>query len=282
MTNKPRNILVTGASTGIGHAITRSLINRGYRVIGSVRREDDAQRLTSDFGDSYIPMLMDVTDHIAVENAVAGLPESIIAEGLHALVNNAGIAEGGPLQYQSQDDFEKHFSVNVFGLMRVTRACLPLLGAAEETKIPPGKIINISSVAGKFASPFVGAYVGSKHAVEGISHSLRRELLIYGIDVIIVGPGAVDTPIWDKGIRLEKYDHTPYHKILQGFGKVAKEGGEQGLSADFIGQKVARIIDLKNPKVRYAYVPNRLTNWIIPRILPARMMDRIIKKKLKV
>ncbi len=126
-------------------------------------------------------MVFDVTDQEAIGQALNKVTEQLTTKSIFCLVNNSGIAIGGPLQFQELEEIEHHFQVNVIGLMRVTKAFLPLLGAQENHTSSPGKIINISSVAGKVATPFVGAYVGSKHAVEGLSHSLRRELLIYGL-----------------------------------------------------------------------------------------------------
>ena len=272
--------LVTGVSTGIGYESLKALISKGYYVYGSVRKQTDADRLKEEFPKGFTPLIFDVTDQEGVDHAVNQVTAEIGDRGLSCLVNNSGIAIGGPLQHQPIEDFESQFQVNVIGLMRVTQAFMPLLGARKSHSIEPGRIINISSVAGKFAQPFVGAYVSTKHAVEGLSHSLRRELLIYGIKVIIVGPGAVKTPIWDKGINMEPYSDTAYGSILKRFAKVAKKGGEAGLDASFLGLKIAEIAEKSNPKLRYAFVPNSLTNWTIPRLLPDRWVDRFVKKQL--
>lgn len=275
-----KHIIITGVSTGIGLASLEAFANKGYHVFGSVRKEEDSNRLKEKFGESFTPLLFDVTDDKAVTAAAEQVQAKLKGDSIACLVNNSGIAIGGPLQYQDLDVIEKHFQVNVIGLMRVTKAFLPLLGAQSDFQGIPGKIINISSVAGKVAAPFVGAYVGSKHAVEGLSHSLRRELLIYGIDVIIVGPGSVQTPIWDKGIGMQAYADTPYGSILKRFGKAAKRGGEKGLKASFIGDQIVKITESKNPKVRYAFVPGKFSNWTIPKLLPHRWLDKIIKKKV--
>ncbi len=275
-----KHALVTGVSTGIGYESLKALVSRGYHVYGSVRKQEDADHLKGQFGESFTPLIFDVTDQVGVNQAAAKVFADIGDTGLDCLVNNSGIAIGGPLQHQPIEDFENQFQVNVIGLMRVTKAFLPLLGARENHDIAPGKIINISSVAGKFAQPFVGAYVSSKHAVEGLSHSLRRELLIYGIKVVIVGPGAVKTPIWDKGINMEPYKDTAYGKILKKFAEVAKKGGAEGLEASYLGGKIADIAEHKNPKLRYAFVPSSFTNWTIPRLLPHRWVDMFVKKQL--
>lgn len=275
-----KHILITGVSSGIGYGALAEFVSRGYHVYGSVRKQKDADKLQAEFGPAFTPLIFDVTDQVGIDRAKSRVEQELSGSGLVCLINNSGIAIGGPLLYQNINEISYHFDVNVVGLLRVSKAFLPLLGARENHPVPVGRMINISSVAGKIAQPFVGAYVGSKHAVEGISHSLRRELLIYDIDVIVVGPGAVNTPIWDKGINMEKYSATSYGKILKGFAKFAKKGGAQGFTIDYLGKRIADIAESKRPRVRYAIVPQSLTNWTIPSLMPHRMIDRYIKKKL--
>lgn len=276
-----KNILITGVSTGIGYGTAQEFINRGYRVFGSVRKQADADKLSSAWGNSFVPLIFDVTNQEDVDKAAAKVTEMIDDEGLACLVNNSGIAMGGPLQLQSMKDIEYHFEVNVFGLMRVTKAFLPLLGARENHTALPGRILNISSVGGKIAQPFVGAYIGTKHAVEGMSHSLRRELLLFGIDVIIIGPGAVKTPIWEKGIAMDAYDNTLYSKAIKSFAYIAKNGAEKGLSIEYLGKGIVDIFEMKKPKTRYPFVSDKLKNWLIPSMMPDRAMDKIIKKMFR-
>lgn len=280
MEHASKNILITGVSTGIGFGIAKEAVRREYRVFGSVRRKVDAEHVKDQLGASFTPLIFDVTKIEEIESARKKLERLLKNQGLHALVNNSGIAHGGPLLHQPMEEIRQQFEVNVFGLLHVTRAFSGLLGACSPAVYPPGKIINISSVGGVVASPFVGAYVGTKHAVEGISASLRRELLLYGIDVIVIGPGAVKTPIWDKGINPELYADTDYGAILRKFAKAAMNGAERGLTVDYIGTEVLDIIEKKNPKTRYALVSKPLTNWIVPRLLPPRWIDKYIKKSL--
>lgn len=277
-TTNIKNVLITGVSTGIGYATTEAFIKKGYRVFGSVRKEEDALRLKNDLGELFVPLLFDVTDDEGIEIGYKRVKEIVGDDGLYALVNNAGIAQGGPIQYQSMAEIKQHFDVNVFGVIKVTKTFLPLLGAVENHDGPKGRIINISSVAGRLGQPFVGAYVASKHALEGFSHSLRRELLIYGVDVIIIGPGAVKTPIWDKGIKMDGYKNTPYSKILEKFARSAKKGGEDGLSPDVLADNIVSIVESKAPKTRYAFLNDKLKNWNIPMMMSDRMLDGVIKK----
>ncbi|GAB3985672.1 SDR family NAD(P)-dependent oxidoreductase [Spirosoma daeguense] len=274
-------ILITGVSTGIGYGAAKQFVGRGYTVLGSVRNQADADRLQTDFGPLFVPLLFDVTDATSVTLAAQELTQKLAGSGLGGLINNAGIAIGGPLQHQPIDTFRKHFEVNVLGLATVTQAFLPLLGARENHPVQPGRILNISSVNGQVAIPFMGAYVGSKFALEGLSHSWRRELARFGINVIIVGPGAVKTPIWEKGTDMSPYQHTAYFGAMQGFLKQVKKAEERGFSIDYLGERIVEIYETRNPSIRYALVPNKLVSWVLPRLLPDRVLDWILARIAK-
>ena len=273
-----KNILITGVSTGIGYGAARHFVQRGYTVFGSVRTQTDAYRLQQELGESFFPLLFDVTDREAVTAAAHFLTERLVDNGLGGLINNAGIAIGGPLQDQPIDTIRAHFDVNVLGLIQVTQAFLPLLGACDNHPVQPGRIHNISSVNGQVAIPFMGAYVGSKHAVEGLSHSLRRELVLFGIKVIIIGPGAVQTPIWGKGTDMSSYASTPYFPAINRFLKQVERSESKGFSIDYLGKRIVDIHETARPAIRYALVPGKLTGWVLPRLLPARTLDWILSR----
>ena len=177
-------VVVTGTSTGIGHASAAELIAHGYHVFGSVRNEADGERLQAELGPAFAPLVFDVTDSDAVYSAAEAVEDVLGDDNLVGLVNNAGIAVAGPLMDIEMDKVRHQFEVNVLGVLTVTQAFLPLLGACEDASEPPGRIVNISSVSGHTAYPFLGPYCASKHALEAFSDSLRRELLLYGVDVI--------------------------------------------------------------------------------------------------
>lgn len=273
-----KSVVITGVSTGIGWGTAKALVAQGWRVFGSVRKQADAERVRSELGANFTPLLFDVTDGPAIARAVQVVEKELGHQGLGGLINNSGIALGGPLLHQPLDEIRNTLEVNVLGLLAVTRAFAPLLGASEHPKSLPGRIVNISSVGGKLAAPFIGAYVASKHAVEGLSGSLRRELLLYGIDVIVVGPGAVNTPIWDKSTDTAPYQKTPYFAALSRFTSYFVAQGRQGYDSDVFGEKIARIFLTPHPKVRYSVLKNCFSGWLLPRLLPARAVDRAIGK----
>jgi len=280
--NKSNVVVITGVSTGIGYEMCKSLLNRSYEVFGSVRKKEDADRLSEDFGEGFTPLVLDVTDFDAIEQGASIVAEKVGSKGILALINNSGIAVGGPLIHIPIEEVRYQFEVNVLGLVKCMQAFAPLLGARENHGSQPGRILNISSVAGKIGMPFVAPYVGSKHAVEGVSASLRRELLLWGIDIIIIGPGAVKTPIWAKSTDMSAYHDTAFGDAIKKFNNgLVRKSIEAGFTADYIGERVADILEKKKPKVRYALVPQRFSNWLLPRLLPARVLDAFVGKNVK-
>jgi NAD(P)-dependent dehydrogenase (short-subunit alcohol dehydrogenase family) len=277
-----QSVVVTGVSTGIGWGITKVLIGHGFRVFGSVRKTQDAERLSKEFGESFFPLLFDVTDETAVQAAAKQVREQLNGESLFGLVNNAGIAVPGPLMYLSAEDFRHQLEVNLVSVLIVTKAFLPLLGSDRSQRGKPGRIINISSVGGKAGGPFVGAYSASKHGLEGFSESLRRELMLYGIDVIIVGPGSVATPIWDKAEQLDisTFANTEYAESLKRVQEYMIRNGKNGYPPEKVGEVVWQALTTGKPRVRYAVIPGSSFGRIIQTLLPRRLVDRIIARNL--
>jgi len=226
-----RSVVITGVSTGIGWATAKLLLARGYRVFGSVRKPADADRLKAEFGANFVPLQFDVTDEAAVLAAARDVRTALAGETLAGLVNNAGIAVAGPVLELSADQFRHQMDVNVIGPIIAIQAFGPLLGSDPSLKGPRGKIVMISSVAGKNGNPLASAYSASKHAIEGLSESLRREMMLFGIDVIIVAPGAVKTPIWSKAdeVDISAYKNSAYFPALQRVRQFMLHLGEIGL-----------------------------------------------------
>lgn len=276
-----KSAVVTGVSTGIGRAIAQSLVNDGWRVFGSVRKEKDAEAARAALGENFTPLLFDVTDNEAIKAAATDVRGALNGRTLNGLVNNAGIAVAGPLRYLPVDDLRHQMEVNLFGALRVTQAFLPMLGADKEFTGTPGRIVNMSSVAGKLASPIMGPYSMSKHALEAFTDALRRELMMHGIDVISVGPGAIKTPIWDKAddIDAEQYRGTEYYDVLVGMREKYKELGDSGLPPEAIGDLVLNILNGRETKTRYAVLRDKFLMWTLPRLLPKRMVDKVIVER---
>jgi NAD(P)-dependent dehydrogenase (short-subunit alcohol dehydrogenase family) len=277
-----KSVVVTGASTGIGHATAKLLLDKGFRVFGSVRKQADADRLKGEFGANFTPLIFDVTDEPAVLAAAREVRAALNGEKLAGLVNNAGIAVAGPVLELAADEFRRQMDVNVIGPIIATQAFGPLLGADTSLKGPPGRIVMISSVAGKNGNPLTPAYSASKHAIEGLSESLRRELMLFGIDVIIVAPGPVKTPIWSKGqeaVDVTRYQNSPYLPALQKVGAYMQHLDAIGLPPEKIAERVHDALTLANPRVRYHIAPDTM-RYLLAAVLPKRTMDKIIAKRL--
>jgi NAD(P)-dependent dehydrogenase (short-subunit alcohol dehydrogenase family) len=275
--------VVTGASTGIGHATTQVLIENGFHVFAGVRKDEDGARLSQEFGDGVTPLKMEVTDTASMNAAGEQVRAALGGKTLQGLVCNAGVAVTGPILHLDVEDFQRQMDINVTGVVRTVQAFGPLLGADKSLTGKPGRVVTMSSVAGKMGMPFVGPYAASKHALEGLSKSLRKELALYGIGVHIIGPGAVATPIWDKAddtSELEKYRDTDYVKSMKRVLTWMLDRGPKGLPPKQIGDRVHHCLTAPNPKNRYAEVPQRFENWTMPRLLPEKFVDKQIIKRL--
>jgi NAD(P)-dependent dehydrogenase (short-subunit alcohol dehydrogenase family) len=276
-----RSVVITGVSTGIGWATAKLLLQRGFRVFGSVRKAQDAERLRNEFGANFTPLLFDVTDEAAIQAAASQVRGQLNGETLAGLVNNAGIAVAGPALELAVVEFRRQFEVNVIGPIMATQAFGPLLGADTSLRGPKGRIVMVSSVAGKSGNPLSSPYSASKHAIEGLSESLRRELMLFGIDVIIVAPGAVKTPIWSKSedIDVSRYANSPYYPVLQNVRAFVAQLAATGLPAERIAEVIATALTAAKPKTRYQITPDPMRHLIIA-LLPKRVGDRIIAKRL--
>ena len=255
LTNKSSTVLVTGTSSGIGRGLCQALIERGYKVFGTVRNRKDATELNKEFGENLDALLVDVTDEKQVVKAKERVQNYLNGKPLTALINNAGIATLGPVEFLPTSDFKKQIDTKILGTFLCTKIFLPLLGTDSNLIGNPGRIVNISSIlGGKIGSPFMSGYCASKHAVEAFSESLRRELKPYGIKVIIVAPGSVSTPIW-KEVKKQK-DQNKYNKTKYGisFKKILnslESFDRNSLSMNQLTSIIIKSIEIKNPKIRY-------------------------------
>ncbi|WP_322516592.1 SDR family NAD(P)-dependent oxidoreductase [Rhodopseudomonas palustris] len=275
------SVVVTGVSTGIGHAIAKLLLDKGFRVFGSVRKPADAERLIHEFGANFTPLIFDVTDEAAVHAAAAEVRAALGGERLAGLINNAGIAVSGAVIDLSADDFRRQFEVNVIGPIVATQAFAPLLGTDDTLRGSPGRIVMMSSIAGKFGNPLMAAYSASKHALNGLSDGLRREMMLFGIDVVIVAPGAVKTPIWAKAEQedVSRFANSPFYPALLKIRAMLPKMDESGLPPETIAQHVLDALTSPKPKAHDVITPGPLQFWLSTK-LPPRWVDRIVARRL--
>jgi hypothetical protein len=276
-----KSVVVTGVSSGIGWGAAKVLTVAGYRVFGSVRNAADGERLSAELGGNFAPLLFDVTDEAAVTAAAARVREALAGETLFGLVNNAGIAVPGPLLELPIAEFRAQIEINLTGMVIVTQAFAPLLGARAGSAGPPGRIVNISSVGGRTGTPFLGAYNASKFAVEGLSEALRRELMLFGVDVIVIAPGAVQTQMMAKGVEtdLSAYANSPYGPPLYRLRDYFATLGEAGFKPEVLGEAILKALTARRPKVRYTVTPDPLQN-LMAEVLPKRFLDRMLAGRL--
>lgn len=275
-----RIVLVTGASTGIGRACALHLCEKGFQVFAGVRTEKDAALLQQAAAGVLTPLMLDVTD----EDLIHAAYQTLAAQGgIYALINNAGVARLGPLEYLPVADVRLQMEVNVIGAVAVTQALLPLLRSGK------GRIVNIGSVSGLCALPFASAYAASKFALEAVSDSLRVELRPWNIPVSIVEPGNVETPIWEKGLAAADEmlsaasqaraieNKKLYGPAIEFLRKRAQN--PRGVEAEKVAHVVAHALASRNPKARY--VLGRDTHALrLLRVLPTPIRDRLIETQL--
>ena len=275
-------ILITGVSSGIGKGTAEFLIKKGYYVLGSVRKAADAKELEEKYPDQFKAFIFDVTDQEAILKAATEIKSLLGDQGLTALINNAGVSVSGPLLHIPIERVEMQLEINVLGVLRVIKAFAPMLGAIKDCPFPPGKIINISSIAGLIGNPFMGPYAASKHALEGMSDCLRRELLIYDVDVILIEPGPIKSDIWAKA-RKEKweYDHTDYAYIIKNRQKVIDAAEKGAISNEEVAKVIHKAITLRNPKTRYIVASNKRKMWLAAYVFSDRFYDSLVRKNFK-
>ena len=272
-------VLVTGTGKGIGNAVVERLIDRGYYVYAGVRQEADAERWRN-HSDRAHPLIMDVTDQATIDAAARAIQSSLGNKSLAGVVNNAGIAIAGPLEFLPIAELRRQLEVNVIGQIAVTQAVLPMLRTSR------GRIINIGSIAGRSALPLTGAYAASKFALEALTDSLRVELMPAGIEVSIIEPGVIATPIWDTSMKsadvilngLPKAAFDYYGRLIAAVRKRA-ERGVGGLPPSVVADAVEHALTAKRPRTRYLVGRDARTRALFQH-LPDRVRDRLIARQL--
>jgi NAD(P)-dependent dehydrogenase (short-subunit alcohol dehydrogenase family) len=270
-------VLVTGASTGIGEATVLHLRELGFDPIAAVRKDEDAERLE---GHGLRTARIDVTD----ADQIATARDALGDEPLAGLVNNAGIAVAAPLEFLPIDRLRQQLEINLIGQLAVTQAFLPALRRAR------GRIVNVSSIGGRVGLPLVGAYAASKFGLEGASDSLRRELRAQGVDVILIEPGGVKTPIWKKGEKLADEmigeempaeAHRLYGRMIERLrAETAKIEQVRGMEPREVAEVIGTALTASRPRARYLVGRDAKARAVMARVLPDRVMDRLIGRAL--
>jgi NAD(P)-dependent dehydrogenase (short-subunit alcohol dehydrogenase family) len=277
-----RSVVITGASTGIGAASALALDRAGWRVFAGVRRAEDGAALRQQASDRLVPLELDVADAASIAAATATVGAALGEAGLDGLVNNAGISVAAPLEFVPVAELRRQLDVNVVAQVAVTQAFLPLLRLAR------GRIVNMGSMSGVMALPFLGPYAASKFALEALTDSLRVELRPWGIEVIIIEPGGIATPIWTKSLaaadRLLEgmpqliFDY--YGPAIKGMRRLVQRTSETGLPVRLVAEAVTDALTARRPKTRYRVAKGGWTTRHIITQLPDRMRDRQIAKRL--
>lgn len=276
--SETRTVALTGASTGIGRAAVAELVGYGFKVWATVRREDDAESLSAEFGSAVTPVVLDLTDHDSVREAGARICE---AGPLHGLVNNAGTAFPGPLELIPIEVFQRQLDIGLTGQLLMTQVLLPALRAsAAETG--DARIVMIGSVGGRIAGRMLGAYVSAKHGLVGLSGALRGELAPWGIRVILIEPGSIATPIWDRGTEagaaMQAADPAAYARYADQLAQsraMAEHGYEKGISPRVPALAILEALTHRNPAPRVAVGRDAKAVAVLVRVLPFRAIYRL-------
>jgi len=276
-------VLVTGASTGIGEACALHLASLGDHVYAGVRRTEDGERLVAEASGPGVvtPVLLDVTDAEQIAAVAARIDEEQGTAGLKAVVNNAGVARGGPLEHLPVDDWRLQLEVNVIGQVAVTKAVLPLLRRSGQ-----GRIVFIGSISGRISTPLMGPYGASKHALEAIAESLRHELRPAGIKVALIEPGAIKTAIWDKGRALADELEASlgsdaledYRPFVDAVRKGIEDQDRTGIPPLKVAEVVAKAIHGARPKARYLVGKDAKAGALLARLLPDAPKDLVLRR----
>lgn len=272
-------VVITGASTGIGHASALHLALLGFEVFAGVRRDEDAERLRAAGNGSIEPLRIDVTDQPSIDAAAERVRDALGGGRLAGLVNNAGIAVPGPIEFIPVDEFRRQIEVNLVGQMAVTQAFLPLLRRSR------GRIVNIGSIGGRVALPLLGPYAASKHAMEGLSDSLRRELRPAGIEVSLIRPGPIATEIWERGNDTadELLERMPgveqhYGPAIAASRAWADERASEAIPPSVVAAVVADALTADKPRTRYLVGPRAKLMVRLREVLPDRWFDTLIER----
>ena len=279
-----RSALVTGASTGIGRATALRLDAEGWRVFAGVRSEEDAEALREAGSARLVPLNLDVTDPAQIVGATERITGEVGGPGLHGLVNNAGVPSGGAVELLEVGDLRTTLEVNVVGQVAVTQALLPQIRAAH------GRVVFVGSVSGRLAPPFLAAYAASKHAIEAVGDSLRAEMRPFGVEVAIVEPGAVKTPIWEKARRvgadaiaaMSEEQRRLYGAQTEAITAAGLANGERGVAPEKVAKAIAHALGARRPRTRYVIGADARAQTLLRRLTPDRLRDCLVERMIRI
>jgi NAD(P)-dependent dehydrogenase (short-subunit alcohol dehydrogenase family) len=277
-----RAVVVTGASSGIGRASVLELERLGFQVFAGVRKAADGDSLRAESRGNVTPVMIDVTDQESIRSASSQVGEAVGEGGLAGLVNNAGVAISGPLEFVPIDELRRQIEINLVGQVAVTQAFLALLRKGR------GRIVNVSSIGGRVALPFVGPYAASKFGIEAVSDSLRRELRPWGIEVSVIEPGSVATPIWDKGTAtadelaagMPAEGRELYGDAIEAVRKAVAETASRGMPPETVAKSISHALTAAKPKTRYLVGRDAKVRARIAKVIPDRVFDRMIARAM--
>ncbi len=275
MASENNTVFITGTSSGIGYVTALDLDRRGFRVFATVRREQDGKALAVEASPQLRVLYLDITDADAIGRAAAEVEATVGEAGLDGLVNNAGVVEPGPIEFVSLDSLRRQLEVNVTGQVAVTQAFLPMLRRAR------GRIVNIGSVGGLNVLPFAGAYCASKFALEAVTDALRMELKASGIEVVLVEPGSVATPIWTKGAGkiLSEEAMAVYGASIRAMKKAVEATASQGIAPEVVARVIHKALTARRPKTRYLVGRMAYVRALVQK-LPDRLRDKLLLRRL--
>lgn len=275
-----RSVLITGASTGIGRATALRLAARDWRVFAGVRREEDADSLRAAASGRLEPLMLDVTDRGQIAAAAERIGTETVDTGLHGLVNNAGIAVPGPLETLPIEDFERQVQVNLTAQVAVTQAMLPLVRKAR------GRVVFITSIGGLMALPIFGPYHAAKFGLEAVGDVFRQELKPFGVEVAVIEPGSIATPIWDRGqaeadnflAAASTEQKELYAEMTDAIRETARKTGERGIAPEKVAAKIEHALSARRPRTRYLVGADARGQALAKKLLPDRAVDWVIRR----
>ena len=283
MASTPKSVVITGASTGIGRACALHLDTLGLRVFAGVRKQADAEALRAKASPRLVAIALDVADALSISTAASAVAGAVGEAGLDGLVNNAGVVVTGPVEFLPLPELRRQLEINVIGQVAVTQAFLPLIRVAR------GRIVNMGSIAGRLATPFSGAYGASKFALEALTDALRLELAPWGISVSIIEPGAVATPIWEKGRKSGEamLAAAPpealvlYGESIEAFKKTSEHAARHAADPMDVARAVEHALTTAKPKTRYVIGGRARIGAAMALLMPDRMRDTMVAKAMR-